>query len=355
MFSSALFRSFMVCCLTLCLSASATAKVEAVRGKRYRLSPNHGPWMIMVAALRDVPEERRTEGGMTAWQAADQLVYELRRLGIPAYTYLQTMEMQQVKGLSSGPGKTTEGKYISRHEAIAVVAGNFSSPDQREAKVILKYLKEDFEPKFLDDEDNGAIFARTPGRPNPLSRAHLTTNPLMPASEVKSRSMDPLIRQLNANMEYSLFRNKGRYSLRVATFKGSAIVQVGNRVNEKAQKNFDKIFGSNLDEAGTKAWELTEALRSASKLGFERNYDAWVFHDRYESYVTIGSFNTPDDPRIAVLAKQFKGKNRTHEGQEVLTAEVFTIPRNVPIGEQPDKFWMFDVTPKLVEVPRIRR
>ena len=57
--------------LLLALCSTAFAEVEAVRGKRYRLTKRHGPWMIMVADIRDVPPELRKEGGMTALQAAD--------------------------------------------------------------------------------------------------------------------------------------------------------------------------------------------------------------------------------------------------------------------------------------------
>lgn len=340
---------------SLLLSPVAFGKVEAVKGKRYRLSQQHGPWMIMVAALRDVPEERRTKSGMTAWQAADQLVYELRSLGVPAYTYLQKMKKQSVNSFSSEQG-TDKANYIAQHEAIAVLAGNFSSPDAKQAKLILKYLKNSFEPKFLKDESSGAILPRTPGRPNPLNRAHMTTNPLMSAADVRRKSLDPLIRQLNSGSKFSLLKNRGKYSLKIATFKGSSIIQqIGSQVHDKAQKNFDKGFGNSLDAAGNQAWELTQALRSGKKLGYDRDFEAWVFHDRYESYVAIGSFDRPNDPRIAMLAKQFHAKTRMHEGKEVMTAESFTIPRNVRPGQQPEKFWIFDVTPKLVEVPKDRQ
>ena len=167
--------------------------------------------------------------------------------------------------------------------------------------------------------------------------------------------MDPLVRQLNSDSEFSLLKNRGKYTLRIATFKGNSIYQVSNQVQKKAQNTFDKLFGSNLDAAGTKAWELAQALRTAKRFGYDRNFDAWVFHDKYESYVTIGSFESRSDPRIAAYARQFRGKTRMHEGKEVLTAESFSLPRQVPPGRNPDKYWMFDVKPRLMEVPQIRR
>ncbi|HIE97035.1 MAG TPA: hypothetical protein EYG03_17790 [Planctomycetes bacterium] len=355
------FRSSCIAALLILLASQvpAAGQLEAVQGKRYRLTSQHGPWMIMVAALRDVPEERRIDGGLSAWEAADRLVYELRRRGIPAYTFLQSMEVGKLDEYSSGASRESARKYISRHEAIAVLAGNFRSPDQTDrnnnAKAMLSFVKKEFQPSFLKEKKYGGIFAVTPGRPSPLSRAHMTVNPLRSASGVKRNTVDSLVRKLNSSMEHSLLKNQGQYTLRVATFRGkSQIIQTNQLTSENAKRNFNNIFGSNLDEMGTRAWELTEALRSASKSGYDQNFEAYVFHDRFESYVTIGSFDSPNDPRIAQYGKRFGGKYKEHQGREVLTAELFTIPRNVTPTRPAEKLWMFDTVPRLIEVPQVR-
>lgn len=350
MFSFQPVKTMAMILFSCVFCASATAKVEAVKGKRYTLSKNHGPWMILAAAITGVPEERRTKG-LSAWQAADQLVYELRLKGIPAYTLFMDRQMGAVKEFSSAPGHPNDKKFIARHEAIAVLAGNFQNRDDPQAKAILNFLKKKFEPSFAKNKSSGAIFSRTPGQPNALSGAHLTPNPMMPASELKRRTVDPLIQKLNAGEEYSLMKNKGKYTLRVATFRGNSIMQVGNKVSEKASSHFNRFFGSNLDQSGDKAWELCHALRSASKYGYPQNYEAYLFHDRYESYVTIGSFTSENDPGIVELARMFRGKPTMHQGQEREAAEVFSIPRKVAIGATPEKFWMFDIMPKLTRVP----
>ena len=334
-------------------SSSAFAKVEAVKGKRYTLTKQHGPWMINVATFNYVPVERRT-AGLSPWEAADELVYELRKIGIPAYTYLMGQKMGELREFSADAAKGDEKKFIAQHEAIGVLAGNFGSMDDKNAKAILDYLKKDFEPAFLNDKKSGGIIAKTPGRPKPLSRAFMTVNPLMDADDVKRNSMDPLVKRLNSDMEYSLLKNKGKYTLRIATFEGNSVVQMSYQQGGKAQQHFDKMMGNGLDTAGDKAWELTEVLRSAKKFGYDRNYDAYIFHDRYKSVVTVGSFDSPSDPRIAQLAEEFRGKQRIYEGNEVLTAEVFTIPKNLKPGVPPEKMWMFDVRPKLEEVPQAR-
>lgn len=342
MFSCRPLTRLFVAMLICSVAATAEAKVEAVKGKRYTVRKNNGPWMILAASITNVPAERRTKG-MTAWEAADQLVYELRLKGIPAYTFFLDQKMEALKGNGR--------QYIARHEAIAVLAGNFESKDDKMAAVILDHLKNKFQPSFAKNKKSGAIFARTPGKPNALSGAQLTPNPLIPPSELKRRTVDPVVRKLNAGEEFSLTKNKGKYSLRVATFRGKSITLAEHKVSEKASKHFEQFFGSSLDKAGTDAWELTQALRSATKFGYPQNYEAYVFHDRFESFVTIGSFSSENDPRIVELAKMFRAKPKMHQGEERERAEVFSIPRQVPIGSSPDKFWMFDMMPKLVRVP----
>jgi hypothetical protein len=233
--------------------------------------------MIMVAAITNVDEERRIKG-MSATQAADQLVQELRKKKLAAYTY----EM---------------------NETITVFVGDYRSNNDESLKKDLKYIKEGFKPKFLMDEKNGGLFAKTPGRPGPLSKAFVTVNPLLSPEEVKQKSFDKeamkLTMALNSDGDYSLLKSKGRYTLIIATFHGNSIMQVGNRTDAKAMARFEKSFGSNLDQTGEEAWALTQALREAKKAGYDENYEAWVFHDRHKSVVTIEN----SDPCDSVSSK----------------------------------------------------
>lgn len=339
--------------ISLCLfPVSASADIEAVKGKRYTLTKQHGPWMIMVASIRDVTDEvRRMKDGMSAWEAADQLVYELRRKGIPAYTYVRETKIGE---LSNAATDGLDGRqYIAQHGYISVLACNFKSNTDEDLTKVLNYIKNKFQPEFLTNEKNGGLFARTPGRPGPLSKAFVTVNPILSPEEVKSRTVDKLMLALNQDMEYSLLKNKGRYSLVVATFAGNSIMQVGNQVDSKAMARFEKSFGSNLDATAHEAWSLTEALRNAKKVGYDQDYEAWVFHDRNKSYVTVGSFNDRDDPRIRALAAQFRGKpNTVAQGDpKNVKAEFFTIPKNPKSGQLPDKMWIFDPSPRVMEIP----
>ena len=338
--------------VALLLSQSAFADIEKpVKGKRYTLTEKHGPWMIMVAAIRDIEdEERRIDGGMTAWQAADEIVFALREKGIPAYTYAQEKEVANV---SDGAAQGSSRRYIAQHGYISVMAGNFPSNEDSKAVEALEFIKKKFSAKFLADEKNGGIFAKTPVRPSPFSRAFMTVNPLW-KGEVRDAEEINFIVGLNADKKYSLLKNKAKYTLVVATFQGGSVMQVGNKL-DSTKGLFDTGLVKDMDACGMNAQELAENLRRAKKFGYDENFEAWEYHDKFKSIVTIGSFNSKDDPQMRALATKFGGKvvRNPRTGDDALAGEAFTIPRYPKAGQLVDRSWVFDATPKIMKVPKV--
>ena len=112
----------------------------------------------------------------------------------------------------------------------------------------------------------------------------------------------------------------------------------------------------------TAAWQLARTLREG-RVPFrnsefrviQRNFEAYVFHDRYGSIVTIGSFSSVNDPLIAEYKKIFGSKIRKNPqtGQDVLIAEVITLPDPKNRGASL-RSWIFDPAPRLIEVPDLR-
>lgn len=332
------------------------AKIDAVRGRKYQITKRHGPWMILVATFHAPPEDRRGKG-MTPEEAADELVYELRTKGIPAYAFRRSDEKKSLR--------TTD--RIGRHwkssttvyGGVAVLAGNYPSVKDKVAQATLQYVKT-FRPKFLTDIEskskagdnstllrlhNGGIYRSTPGRPYPFSGAHLAPNPLLSLNELYARRRDPLLLKLNSGNEYSLMNNRGKYTLQVKAFYGKTVTAVDDRTFERKASAF-KVSDS-LDRAGRNAWELAVALRKYRKM------QAWVWHDHHKSIVTVGSFQSPNDPRIAELIKSFKAKYQVdpRTGRRLLLAEGLTIPPYPKRGEPLQRRWVFDPQPKLILVP----
>lgn len=321
------------------------AKIEAVKGKEYHLSKAHGPWMIMVASLAEPPAERRKEG-ISPQEAANQLVYDLRKKGIPAYTYSQKEVRNHVKSYDR-LGRERERSYLAQNDRICVIAGNYNSVDDKVGQQTLAYIKK-LQPKSWEQHGN---YKKTPGRPGPLSGAFLTINPKLSPDEVMQRKHDPLLLKLNSGSDMSLLTNTGKYTLVVASFYGRSQTQAGFSQISEAMQNF-KVTDS-LDEAAMSAWRLAGILRERQEMR-SMNMKSYVFHDRYKSIVTLGEFDSPTDPRIPKLIEIFRAKTRRNpeNGQTILTAEIITIPGDTP-RSPPQQSFIFDPQPKLMEVPKL--
>jgi hypothetical protein len=364
--------------------AKAGGGIEATRGKKYRLTKQHGPWMIMVASFKEPPPERHTDEGLTPEQAADELVYELRKVGIPAYTFSQEEQLDQVETVDRY-GRQRSMQYMARQGQICVLAGNYTSNDQSDksdqggklAHDTLWYIEHKFEPKFLTEPDpsfdrsnqtagapikklkSGGILRLT-SKKGLLAGAFLTLNPLLSPEEVKRQTIDPLLVKINSGEPISLLNNPGKYTLVIASFYGKSSKAHVGVVGEDTAREFE--VSDALWEAATGAWEMAMALRQGYfviQQGTEQRprqqpFEAWVFHDKYRSVVTVGSFDRPDDPRIAQLREVFRAKFKENADtkQPFLAAEQLTIPAAITPGVLPQKRWIFDPNPQLVEVPQ---
>jgi hypothetical protein len=115
----------------------------------------------------------------------------------------------------------------------------------------------------------------------PMGMAFATRNPLLPEDYFVSRGLDPFVVEMNKDLEFSLLKCKARYTVRVATFRGQGTMNL-------KQMASSEVSGE-LDKAAEKAHKLVVALR-------KKNVEAYEFHDRYESIVTIGSFDSLGQP-----------------------------------------------------------
>ena len=149
--------------------------------------------------------------------------------------------------------------------------------------------------------------------------------------------------KINKDVTHSLLDCPGRYTVQVAHFTGNVIID-----QRKVQAiESGKPMESSLTKAAEKAHILTEALR-------EKGYEAYEFHDRYASIVTVGSFNScgtprPDgkieiNPQIHAIIKTFGGKPQ----------EIPGLPPSKRHGQMVKQLMgiSFDMSPIPVEVPK---
>ena len=92
---------------------------------------------------------------------------------------------------------------------------------------------------------------------------------------------------------------------------------------------------------------LREGLFTGSQQG--RTFEAYVYHDKFQSQVTIGSFESPQDPRLAQLAHLFRAKQ--HQGTN---GKSFATGESIIIPGDPAETVIFDPVPSLIAVPQIR-
>lgn len=279
-------------------------KVEAHADKSYRVTDTSGPWLIMAYAF-DARDDS-AEALKDAETQAHELVLELRRkFKLKAYTHEMEFDFSgNVQGNGVDPhGDPKKMKYQRSGEfkQIAVMVGDFPSIDDPVADKTLRMLKY-AQVDALAKRDVDEIRNRLAGframqqhvlssdnpkkQKGPLGRAFMVPNPLLPREYFVPKGPDKLVLEMNKGVEYSLLNCPGKYTVKVATFTGSVLVDQ-KKIKDAEQ---GKPVESRLAEAADKAHRLTVALR-------KQGVEAYEFHDRYSSLVTVGSFNSVGSPR----------------------------------------------------------
>jgi len=269
-------------------------RVEADANGDYTLAENNGPWLIMACSFN----------GELGEQEARELVLELRRdFNLPAFYYGMTFQIDDGnagRGLDDYGGRIKRryqrGNQVVEH---AVLVGEFHSVDDSEAQSLLERVKT-LEPEALKVETGEATaqslidvrqFYRTVkqkvGKPvtrGPMGHAFLTRNPLLPKEYFVPKGVDEDIAKWNEVLEYSLLHCPKKYTIKVATFRGRISLKAANDGIEDERGTRAADEKDPLVVAGENAHKLTVGLRS-------KGWEAYEFHDRHESYVTVGSFD----------------------------------------------------------------
>jgi hypothetical protein len=288
---------------------------------------------------------------------------------------------------------------------LAVLVGDFTSIDDPQAQQTLERIKS-LDPDALNVEGNRtaqsmaevrrwqeAVFEKLgkSQKRGPMAQAFLTRNPLLPREYFVPKGVDPFVAKMNAGVENSLLDCPGEFTVQVATFRGTTILQTSAK-DEKAESflwNRRKNAGQDpLVEAAENAHLLTKELR-------DHGWDAYEFHDRTESIVTIGSFNQvaqtlPDgrilaEPGVEKIVKTFSaaydtpadpltgiGNDATTQRLVEQQEQQFNLRLNSQQGQivpgmnpkhvkilkgrgkraRVDRIIPLDVNPKAIEVPR---
>jgi hypothetical protein len=323
-------------------------RVDADPEKTYELDESHGPWLILAASF----------AGDRAEQQAHDLVLELRqRFKLEAYTFQQVFDFSKsTDGLGFdqyGGKKRMKYMHAAKFEEIAVMVGNFGSVEDPELEKTLEKIKF-AKPDVLSREGNSrtqrmatvrSLYRFVDSNPltktkGPMGSAFVTRNPLLPEEYFTAKGLDPFLVELNRDLPNSLLECPGKFTVRVASFRG---------VDTMKPAEFEKLTSrpreqSKIDQAAEKAYRLCEALR-------ERGVEAYQFHDRTESIVTIGSFDS-------VGSERQDGKTEinpaVHQIMKAYGAVEARLPGQAAFGMAPRVVAgiALDPQPLPVEVPR---
>ena len=175
-----------------------------------------------------------------------------------------------------------------------------------------------------------------------MGHAFITTNPLLPPDYfVPKNGIDPLVLQMNKNAEFSLLDCPGKFTVQVATFKGQVIIK---QDEIKEIENGNREMKSELADAADKANRLAKALRM-------KGYDAYEFHDRFASIVTVGSFNSVGTPARMERSRSIRKFDKI---MKTFGAQPVAVPgQTTPITPLKTLVGIpFDIQPIPVRAPR---
>lgn len=328
-----MFRTFVALVAAVAVIGSAVAQPPT----GFAVTPEVGPWMILVASYRGddarakaegmcrelrsnykvsaylfnrADDERRAENERVA-QIRDQHKRRLREAGLPEDTKL--------------PIKT-----VRIEDQYAVLVGGFKDDvAARKGLDDIRKLKpsESFQLMAYMPDANGKMREQAV---NPFQSAFVCRNPRVPNDKAgANEGPDPRIKEYNAGESFSLLKCSGPWTLVVKSYTGAAVIQSQSASKSVMEKLMSVGKGGAMLNANSKqAHEVAEFLK---KFGFE----AYVLHTEYSSYVTVGGFAGPEDPKLIQMQQAFvneMNQPNSNIGQLHVRGGVQFLPQPMPMA-----------------------
>lgn len=317
----------------------------------WAVQPEHGAFMISIKSFRDDPTN-----GVNARAQAEELAAEIRETHkAAAYLYewggdekareearraayrdklkseyapfLALREEMKKKAEATGtefvdtPVSVRVPK-VTYNAEYAVLVGGFKDMDT--ARKSLDVVKLWAPPKGKDHLLDRAILA-SPGEKgekptakagyvSPYSTAFVVPNPSIRKAATDAKpAIDPLLAKLNENEEYSLLKCPKTFTLVVK------VMSVPTRTQPKDAEPgvFGKLMGGSkqgnmLDATAQQAHEAAKALRAMKDdKGNSLGLESYVLHARTGSLVTVGGYDSGDDPTLTQTFQKLQAMSFT--------------------------------------------
>ena len=296
--------------LTVALSLLATSqiqagpRVEADPNKRYEVTPDVGPWMILASHFTGPPGQ----------QLAQELILEIRtNFNQPAYLFVfgekeHEEQLQRVKEMRALLGDTQGSRMLGVRAELqyGVLVGGYKDMDTaRKALNDIKKLTPS-NTKFCPlisvvtrDVGEKKGLKVEEGYDNPFTKSFVVHNPSMKVEKARTGPDPALIRKLNADETYNLLKCGKPWTLAVKEIHGGSVLQPRG-----ASSSFLDNLGLGksqdaLSASAMQAHALAQVLREMKdKDKVSLKLDAYVLHGPSSSVVTIGAFDSKDDQKL---------------------------------------------------------
>jgi len=192
---------------------------------------------------------------------------------------------------------------------------NLKPPDPNKVKLHIRYKVN------IDDKGQTKDGDYVPA--NPFLEAFPAPNPCKPPQLAQRSNAEDmtLLKSLNGNEPYSLLKCPKKYTLAVKQFSVPVVIQS----NKTSSTIFGKIgfgdWGNKTDAAAVSAHNLADFLHKGK-------FEAYVLHMQYASVVTVGSYDSPDDPRLLRDQERLPLLNTDlHEAIKLARPTVMPVPK----------------------------
>jgi hypothetical protein len=316
----------------------------------YAITPQAGTWLICAGSYMgpnapklavQLAEEIRTKHHMPAYilnraneerrkmqEEYDRVCRAAAAQGIPAPSRRRLYKIEeQCAVLIAGPGAGWPG--VDDANRFMKKVRQWPLPVLRLENGLPAYDMK-FHMKVGADGKSGR--PEPEGEPvNPFVTCFVSRNPTVPLPSKPQNKFDPSWKKLNADEEYSLLNCRKAWTLVVKDYGGAMLIQP----RAESSGFLDKIGlgglrpGEGLGAAGLQAHQLAELL---TKVGFK----AYVLHTRTSSIVSVGEFDSLDDPEMLrtqdrLSRLSFKADPNHPNAARFAQANLELFPRAMPM------------------------
>jgi hypothetical protein len=295
---------------------SALALAEALAGEIRDL------YRVQTFLFEYVSEERKAEMAAIAAARERGRIFAQQMEKLRQQSQLQGMEFLE-------PDKVIRFKTVNYRDQIAVLIGGFKTDE--DARKALDTVRKWAAPKTkvagTSLMDWGTVVRPGPDGKQFLEQSHInpyTTATVVPnptiarAAPAPSTEIDPFIVRLNDGRPYNLLKVTKAWTLAVKSF--TAPIELVSKNGGDSVMRKPSILGSKGSDAlkagAEQAEALAKTLRELKGLqGQSLGLEAFVLHTRTSSIVTVGQFDSPDDPELVRIQHQL-GKIKLTEDRE---------------------------------------